>query len=146
MTTQYITERTSVHSVATVKTHVCAVTMTWTYYVSWLHSSLRMFLYILIFVNIIKKIILCVAFFNTSAKGTCTYTKQTYPASTKIWKLSLQISKYVLPLEPEKLQLEQTKFPWFSLCFGKNSKFHVFPLTGIFFCHFPCFPCAVGTL
>ena len=43
-------------------------------------------------------------------------------------------------------ELNQTKFPVFSLCFGKISKFPVFSLTGIFFCHFPCFPCAVGTL
>ena len=33
-----------------------------------------------------------------------------------------------------------------SLCFGKISKFPVFSLIGIFFGHFPCFPCAVGTL
>ena len=33
-----------------------------------------------------------------------------------------------------------------SLCFGKISKFPVFSLTGIFLGHFPCFPCAVGTL
>ena len=34
----------------------------------------------------------------------------------------------------------------FSLCLGKISKFPVFSLTGNFFDHFPCFPCAVGTL
>ena len=34
----------------------------------------------------------------------------------------------------------------FSLCFDKISKFPVFSLTGIFVGHFPCFPCAVGTL
>ena len=62
------------------------------------------------------------------------------------WEFSLQISKYLLPLESGNLQPEQTKFPLFSLCFGKISKFHVFSLTGIFFGHFPCFPCAVGTL
>ena len=33
-----------------------------------------------------------------------------------------------------------------SLCFGKISKFPVFSLRGNFFGHFPCFPCAVGTL
>ena len=33
-----------------------------------------------------------------------------------------------------------------SLCFGKFSKFPVFSLTWNLFCHFPCFPCAVGTL
>ena len=33
-----------------------------------------------------------------------------------------------------------------SLCFGKISKFPVFSLTGNCFGHFPCFPCAVGTL
>ena len=33
-----------------------------------------------------------------------------------------------------------------SLCFGKISKFPVFSLTRNFFGHFPCFPCAVGTL
>ena len=30
--------------------------------------------------------------------------------------------------------------------FGKISKFPVFSMTGIPFCHFPCFPCVVGTL
>ena len=44
------------------------------------------------------------------------------------------------------LQFEQTKSPVFSLCFGKIPKFPVFCLTGNFFGHFPCFPCAVGTL
>ena len=34
----------------------------------------------------------------------------------------------------------------FSLCFGKIAQFPVFSLTGIFFGHFPGFPCAVGTL
>ena len=34
----------------------------------------------------------------------------------------------------------------FSLCFEKKSRFPVFSLTGIFFGHFPCFSCAVGTL
>ena len=53
---------------------------------------------------------------------------------TKIEKSKNQkISKYLLPLESGNLQLEQTKFP-------------VYFLTGIFFCHFPCFPCAVGTM
>ena len=33
-----------------------------------------------------------------------------------------------------------------SLCFDKISKFSVFSLTGNFLGHFPCFPCAVGTL
>ena len=42
------------------------------------------------------------------------------------------------------IQLEHTKFPVFSLCFGKISKFPVFSLTGNIFCHFPCFPCACG--
>ena len=40
-------------------------------------------------------------------------------------------------------------FPVFrqnSLCFDNISKFPVFSLEGIFFCHFPSFPCAVGTL
>ena len=32
------------------------------------------------------------------------------------------------------------------LCFGKISSFPVFSLTGNLFGHFPCFPCAVGTL
>ena len=50
-----------------------------------------------------------------------------------VGRFSRQISKYLLHLEWESLQLEQTKFP-------------VFSLTGIFFGHFPCFPCAVGTL
>ena len=43
-----------------------------------------------------------------------------------------------------ELQLEQTKFAVFSLCFGKISKLSVFSLKGIFFGPFPCFPCAVG--
>ena len=33
-----------------------------------------------------------------------------------------------------------------SLCFGKISKFPVFSLTVTFFGHFPCSPCAVGTV
>ena len=33
-----------------------------------------------------------------------------------------------------------------SLCFGKIAKFPVFSQTGNYFCHFRCFPCAVGTL
>ena len=53
-------------------------------------------------------------------------------------------------LESEYLQLELTKFPVFSLCFDKIpcvlTKFPVFSVTGIFLCHFPCFPCVVGTL
>ena len=44
------------------------------------------------------------------------------------------------------LQLEQTKFPVFSLCFGKISKYPVFSLKGFVFGLFPCFPYAVGTL
>ena len=52
------------------------------------------------------------------------------------------------------LGITQSKFPvfWqnsvFFMCFGKISKLPVFPdtVTVIFFCHFPCFPCAVGTL
>ena len=62
---------------------------------------------------------------------------------------SILLSKYLLPLESGNLQLEQIKFPVFSLCFGKFSKVPVFSLTGIFFDHFLCFPrfpCAVGTL
>ena len=61
----------------------------------------------------------------------------------KNWKFSRHLSQYPLPLASGNLQLEQTKFPVFSLCFGKISKFPVFSLTGIFFCHFPR---AVGTL
>ena len=38
------------------------------------------------------------------------------------------------------------KFPVVSLYFGKIVKFPVCPLTGNLFCHFPCFPCAVGNL
>ena len=34
----------------------------------------------------------------------------------------------------------------FSLCFGKIFKIPVFSLTGNIVGHFPCFPCAVGTL
>ena len=63
---------------------------------------------------------------------TITYTKltkQTYPASKNKWKFSRKISKHILPLESGNLQLEQTKFPVFSLCFGKISKFPVFSLT-----------------
>ena len=43
---------------------------------------------------------------------TIAYTKltwQTYPASIFFWKFSMQISKYLLPLELRNLQLEQTK-------------------------------------
>ena len=61
-------------------------------------------------------------------------------------KFSPQISQYPLPLESANLQLEQTKFPVFSLCFGEIIKFPVFSLTGFFCGHFPCFSCAVGTL
>ena len=67
---------------------------------------------------------------------TITYTKltwQTYQALKQKWRFSWQILKYLLPLESGNLQLEQTKFPEFSL-------------TGIFLVHFRCFPCAVGTL
>ena len=39
-----------------------------------------------------------------------------------------------------ELQLEQTKFPVFSLCFGKISKFPVFSLTGNYLAIFPVFP------
>ena len=58
-----------------------------------------------------------------------------------ILRFSRQILKYLFPLEPENLQHEQTKFPMFSLCLGKISNFLCF-----FVGHFPCFPCAVGTL
>ena len=75
---------------------------------------------------------------------TITYTKLLYPDPPK--KNLRQISKYLLPKGSGNLELEQTKFLVFSLCFGKISKFPVFSLTGIFFCHFPCFPCGVGTL
>ena len=77
------------------------------------------------------------------------YTKltwQTFPASGKKWKFLQQILQYPLPMASGNLQLEQTKFPMFSLHFGIVSKFPVFSLTGNFLCHFPCFPCAVGTL
>ena len=49
---------------------------------------------------------------------TITYAKltwQTYPAKNKNWKFLQQLSKYPLPLESAKLQLQQTKFPVFSL-------------------------------
>ena len=69
------TEWINVHSVATVKTcYVCAVTMSWAYHVSWLHSfnTLRMHLSrgllsldILIFVKDLKSMISRVAFWNT---------------------------------------------------------------------------------
>ena len=56
-------------------------------------------------------------------------------------EFSRQISKYLLPLESGNLQLEQTKFPVFSQCFGKMSKFPVFSLTRIFVVViFPVFP------
>ena len=72
----------------------------------------------------------------------------------KKWFFLRQLSQYPLLLESEHLQLELTKFPVFSLCLDKIpcvltkfSKFPVFGLTGIFCCcHFPCFPCALGTL
>ena len=76
-----------------------------------------------------------------------TYTKlsrQTYPASGKKWKFSRQISQYHFPLESGNLQLEQTKFPVFSLCIGKISKFPVFSLTGIFFWSFSLFSLCRG--
>ena len=71
---------------------------------------------------------------------TITYTKltwQTYPASGKkmeIFEANIAIS---FTFGIRNLLLEQTKFPVFSLCFGKISKFPVFSLTRIFFCHFP---------
>ena len=68
-----------------------------------------------------------------------------FPVQSQIFpvpvKFSRQILQYPLPLESGNLQFEQTKFPVFSMCFGKISKFLVFSLG-----HFPCFPCAVGTL
>ena len=73
---------------------------------------------------------------------TITYTKltwQMYPSSKKTLKLWRQVSQYSLSLESGNLQLEQTKFSVFSLCFGKISKFPVFSLTGIIFGHFPLF-------
>ena len=59
-----------------------------------------------------------------------------------IWKFSRQILKFLLPLESGNLQHEENKFP----VLGKVSKFPVFSRTGNSFGHFPCFPCAVGTL
>ena len=57
------------------------------------------------------------------------------------FRFSKQISKYRLSLESGNLQPKQTKFPLFSLCFGKISKFPVFTLTGIFLgAIFPVFP------
>ena len=53
-------------------------------------------------------------------------TKQTYPASKRNWKFLRQILKYILPLELGNLQLDQTKFPVFSLSFGKISTVPVF--------------------
>ena len=50
-----------------------------------------------------------------------------------IFVANIKISSFFLPLESGNLQLELTQFP-------------VFSLTGNFFGHFPCFPCAVGTL
>ena len=52
----------------------------------------------------------------------------------KNWRFSWQISKYLLPLESGNLQLERTKFPVFSLYFGKISKFPVFSLKGNSLC------------
>ena len=40
--------------------------------------------------------------------------------------------------EADFKKIEQTHFPVSFSC--------VFSLTGNLFCHFPCFPCAVGTL
>ena len=70
---------------------------------------------------------------------TNTYTKltlQTYPASKEIWKFSLQVSKYLLPLESGNLQLKQTKFSVFSLHFTKISKFPkgFSPIFPVFLC------------
>ena len=81
--------------------------------------------------------IICDCYINTKL------TWQTYAASGKKWKFLQQILQYPLPLASGNLQLEQTKFPMFSLYFGKIFKFPVFSLTGNFLCHFPC---AVGTL
>ena len=73
---------------------------------------------------------------------TITYTKlawQTYPASKKflgIFSANIEISFSFR--NQGNLQLEQTKFPVFSLCFGNISKFPVFSLTENFFGHFPC--------
>ena len=39
----------------------------------------------------------------------------------KNWEFSRQTSKYLSPLESGNLQLEQTKFPVFPLCFRKIS-------------------------
>ena len=53
------------------------------------------------------------------------------------------------PIQSGNLQLDQTKFLAFSLCFGNISKLPLFSLTAIFCWYFPCFPrfpCAVGTL
>ena len=59
-------------------------------------------------------------------------------SSFNFWgRFSWQISKYLTPLESGNLQLEQTKFPVFYLCFGQISKFPVFSLTGILFAIFP---------
>ena len=58
--------------------------------------------------------------------------------------ISRQISKYLSPLESENLQLEQTKLPVFSLCFGKISKFPVFSLTVIFLLLFSLFSLCSG--
>ena len=65
-----------------------------------------------------------------------------YPASNQDWKFSRQKLKYVLPLQSGNLHLEQTKFP----VFWQNFQNSLFSLTGNFLGHFPCFPCAVGTL
>ena len=52
-----------------------------------------------------------------------------YPDPPKKWKFSWQIPKYLLPLGSGNKQLEQTKFP-------------VFSLTGFFLAIFPVFPVA----
>ena len=73
---------------------------------------------------------------------TITYTKLPYPDPPKKWTFSQQIPKYFLLIGSGNLQLEQTKFP----VFWQNFQIRcVFPDRD-FFCHFPCFPCAMGTL
>ena len=52
------------------------------------------------------------------------------------------ISQYPLPFESGNFQLEQTKLP----VFWQSFQILCISLTGNIFGHFPCVPCAVGTL
>ena len=70
------------------------------------------------------------------------YIYKTDLSSFKKKRFSRQILRYLLPLESGNLQLEQTKFPVLSLCFGKISKFSVFSDRQFIFGYFPFSLCS----